>query len=151
MLISSTSGCATLSNHPTLTVTFSLPEDFVEFFFTEAAKEQTGEKGDQKGKDKGEDDWNDLPFKLQLMTAAAFYAVLAAAIELLLTFLHKLNMWRVQSNARARERQDKQLKIDKEVIQNTLNGAQLHKLLLLFLSLRAMRHCAQKKKEKEKK
>ena len=125
LLISSTSGCATLSNHPTLTVTFSLPEDFVAFFST--AK---GEKGDKEGEDKGEDDWNDLPFKLQIMTAAAFYAVLAAAIELFMTFLHKLNMWRVQSNARARERQDKQLKIDKEVIQNTLNCAQLHKLLL---------------------
>ena len=102
----------------------------MEFFSTEAAKEETEEKGDQKGKDKGEDDWNDLPFKLQIMTAAAFYAVLAAAIELLLTFLHKLNMWRVQSNARARERQNKQLKLDKEVIQNTLNCAQLHTFLL---------------------
>ena len=64
------------------------------------------------------------------MITAAFYAVSAAAIELFLTFLHKLNMWRVQSNARARERQDEQLKIDKEVIQNILNCAQLHKLLL---------------------
>ena len=127
MLISSTSGCATLSNHPTLTETFSLPEDFAAFFSTEAAKE---EKGDKKREDKGEDDWNDLPFKLQIMTAAAFYAVLAAAIELFMTFLHKLNMWRVQSNARARERQNKQLKLDKEVIQNTLNCAQLHTFLL---------------------
>ena len=108
---------------------FSKPEDFSAFFSTEAAKSYNNEdKGEKKGEDKGEDDWNDLPFnfKLQIMTAAAFYAVLAAAVELFLTFLKKLNMWRVQSNARARERQDKQSKLDKEVIQNTLNFAQLH-------------------------